>query len=486
MARGNHPMRARFWTAMPLVLLAIASCVGESPNRPERVVGGRNSNLVKVVTEEEARPILPLSSAGGISHSPRVGASARPRPSASPTTLPAGESNQATLTFEGSFKSSLFAGGTVGTPTQGTAGLAVLGNNASGVGMIYVPGPPAMIAFTDAVANQVRTLDLTTKEVKLLAGSPDRLAEGTTPGVTFFQSPGGIAYDFKRKVLYVADARGRIRRIALAGNTLGLAVNAVDTIAGYGNNEGFRDGKGKYNDDTTIDPINTRATFRRPQGLVCLGDTLYVADTGFHSIRAIDLTSTSFTVTTIAGGKGETASGAPADGAEAVAKADARFNEPIGIAVGIDQASLLSQKPSALYVADYNNHCIRKIDMAADGKVTVLTGKTLQPGSRDGTAAVAQLTRPLAVLADTQGNVFIGEQGNSRLRRADAAGKVVTISGSSTPGSGIGPASTASYGSIVGMTGEINLSTFSLAGLYVYDAGISGESKGPRILKVAE
>ncbi|MDZ4289065.1 MAG: choice-of-anchor D domain-containing protein, partial [Prosthecobacter sp.] len=97
----------------------------------------------------------------------------------------------------------------------------------------------------------------------------------------------------------------------------------------------------------------------------------------------------------------------------------ARFNGPQGIA---------RDKAGNLYVADKNNHVIRKITPA--GVVTTIGGKAGFCGSTDGPLAVALFNCPQGVAVDAAGNIYVADSGNMVIRKISPAGIVSTVAGS--------------------------------------------------------
>ena len=86
-----------------------------------------------------------------------------------------------------------------------------------------------------------------------------------------------------------------------------------------------------------------------------------------------------------------------------------------------------------LYVADFNNNKIRKIDTA--GVITTYAGTGAFAYGGDGGPAIdAQLNRPAGVYADAVGNIFIADEFNHCIRRIDASGTITTIAGCDTAG----------------------------------------------------
>lgn len=103
-----------------------------------------------------------------------------------------------------------------------------------------------------------------------------------------------------------------------------------------------------------------------------------------------------------------------------------------------------------IYVNNYGGHSISKIVPSADGtgNATVIAGNMLNFGSSDGDLFTARFYRPADVAVDNQGNLYIADQGNHRIRKitnqSDGNVQVTTIAGS-TAGNIDGPASSALF-----------------------------------------
>jgi sugar lactone lactonase YvrE len=177
------------------------------------------------------------------------------------------------------------------------------------------------------------------------------------------------------------------------------APQAVSTIAGTGA-AGIADG-----------PVDT-ATFLAPTGLARAADgTLYVADEAAQRIRTIS----GGVVRTLAG-SGELATNglSVAGGYRDGPALQARFNRPAGLALGRD---------GALYVADSNNACVRRIE---NGSVSTVAGKCGERGSSDGPVAEARLKDPRALAFDPAGNLYIADY-DWGLRKLDRNGVLSTV-----------------------------------------------------------
>ncbi|MCA1634435.1 MAG: gluconolaconase [Acidobacteria bacterium] len=200
------------------------------------------------------------------------------------------------------------------------------------------------------------------------------------------QNPFGIAVDARGNV-YVADAgeSNRLRKIGVD--------NSVTTLAG--GVEGFADGAG------------ASASFNTPSGIaIDARGNLYVADTANNRIRKV---TPEGMVSTLAG-DGTT-------GARDGAAHMAQFNAPVGVAV--------DARGERVYVADTYNDRIRLIT-TTDGQVVTLAGGNA-PGYMDGAGGSALFDTPCALVATPDGELFIADTGNRRLRKLSKDGQVSTL-----------------------------------------------------------
>ena len=158
----------------------------------------------------------------------------------------------------------------------------------------------------------------------------------------------------------------------------------------------------------------TQAKMRGPFGVVRGPDgSLYVCDTYNHCMRKID---TKGIVTTVAGKGGE--KGYAGDGGLAT---EALLNEPYE--VRFDQAG-------NMYFVEMMNHVIRKVD-AKSGKISTIAGTGKKGFSGDGgLAKTARFNRPHSIQFGPNGNLFVCDIGNHRIRKIDMkTGKISTFSG---------------------------------------------------------
>jgi DNA-binding beta-propeller fold protein YncE len=95
----------------------------------------------------------------------------------------------------------------------------------------------------------------------------------------------------------------------------------------------------------------------------------------------------------------------------------AQLNEPCGLAV---------DRAGSVYIADTGNHRVRQV--APEGTIRTVAGTGRAGFSGDGgPATAARLDRPLGLVVDRQGQLFIVDSLNGRVRRVDAAGVITTV-----------------------------------------------------------
>ncbi|WP_446697131.1 NHL domain-containing protein [Streptomyces cinereospinus] len=102
------------------------------------------------------------------------------------------------------------------------------------------------------------------------------------------------------------------------------------------------------------------------------------------------------------------------------------MNRPYGVAV---------DSTGTLYIADNDNHRIRKV--TTDGKISTVAGTGAAGFGGDGGAAVsAQLNSPREVAVDGTGALYIADADNHRIRKVTSDGKISTVAGTGTEGFG--------------------------------------------------
>ncbi len=178
----------------------------------------------------------------------------------------------------------------------------------------------------------------------------------------------------------------------------------------------------------------TNARFTESFGIGYAGGDLYIADRSNNRIRKIDNYGI---VTTVAGNGLRGYSG---DGGYAI---DAELNWPHGVTV---------DRSGNLYIADNQNHVVRKINTL--GIISTIAGTGISGYSGDGgMATLAKLYSPSNIAIDQYGNLYIADDFTSVVRKITPAGIITTIAGNGTRGySGDGgPATLAALSSSMGV-----------------------------------
>ena len=202
--------------------------------------------------------------------------------------------------------------------------------------------------------------------------------------------------DVSNDTLYFTDVSNRRVR------AIDLVTGLITTVAGGGSDD---EGDGGAATEASLSTHPMRV-------LVKDGD-LYISDALYQRVRRVD--AGTGTISTVAGTGAESFSG---DGSPAK---DAGLAEPHGARFDGE---------GNLFIADSRNYRIRRID-GRTGLITTVAGTGHAGYSGDGMPAVeSDLFFPLAVALDAEGNLYIVDTDNDRIRRVDAAtGLISTVAG---------------------------------------------------------
>ncbi len=249
-------------------------------------------------------------------------------------------------------------------------------------------------------------------EIETVAGNgtPGYMGDGGAGISAQLNQPYDVAVDGASNV-YIADTANYVIR------KLDASTGIITTVAG--------NGMAGYSGDGGA---ATSAELNAPKSVVVdIAGNLYIADTGNNVIRKVDA-STGIMTTVAGNGK----AGYSGDGGAATS---AQLNTPYGVAVDI---------AGNLYVADVENHVIRKVTVST-GIITTVAGNGKAGYSGDGGAAIsAEMSSPEGVAVDSLGNLYIAVFGNCVIRKVAAStGIITTVAGNGTAGySGDGGAAT--------------------------------------------
>ncbi|GAA3169932.1 MULTISPECIES: SMP-30/gluconolactonase/LRE family protein [Streptomyces] len=232
------------------------------------------------------------------------------------------------------------------------------------------------VYLADTGNDRLRRVDAATKKITTVAG-------GTLD--TRLSRPYGVAVSPQGKI-YVADTGNH--RVC----EVDVAARRITTVAGTGT-AGF---SGEEGPADQVQLYNPGALATDAAG------NLYIADVDNCRVRKLDVGAAY--VTTVAGGTKKT-----------------ELNRPYGVA---------AHARGDVYIADTLNSRVCKVD-ASSAAFSVIAGTDSEGFSGDGGPAVrAQLNRPYGVAVDGQGDVYIADTGNHRVRRVAAGTKnITTIAG---------------------------------------------------------
>jgi DNA-binding beta-propeller fold protein YncE len=304
------------------------------------------------------------------------------------------------------------------TTLAGTAGMRGHGDGRGNSARFNGPSGLALdpeggrLFVTDSSNHVVRAIDLTTLQVTTLAGAPGRSGSNDGAGAAArFSHPHGLALAGGQ--LFVSGLDGAVRRVAIDSG-------AVTTLAGRSGQEGSRDGAG------------AEARFLDSYAVAADGDRVYVADRGNSNVRLVT------------GGEVRTLVGAPEPtGARDGRGEAARFAGPAAV--------VLDKHETAAYIADTENHLLRRIALPG-GEVTTLAGQPGMAGAMDGPGAMALLDRPIG-LAIGPGRLYVSEEAAHTLRAVDLDPvRVTTLAGAAgEPGYADGPGGAARFDGPAGL-----------------------------------
>jgi len=157
----------------------------------------------------------------------------------------------------------------------------------------------------------------------------------------------------------------------------------------------------------------TSAQLNKPEGVCVDGwGNIYIGDTENHRIRKVSLSGN---ISTVAGtGSG----GYDGDGGLAI---NAKLKKPNGVFV---------DSSGSIFIADTDNHCIRKVD-GVTGNITTVAGTGSSGKTGDGGPATnAKLNKPRGVFVDTSGDIYIADTENCSIRKVDVStGNISRVAG---------------------------------------------------------
>ena len=236
--------------------------------------------------------------------------------------------------------------------------------------------------FCDRVKQQVSKVDRRTKAITVVAGTGKEgfAGDGGPATEAQFKQPHSIAFTPDQQLLICDILNFRIR-------SLDLATGTISTWAGTGQRGPAADGA----------PL-TGTPLDGPRALaIDKAGNYYLALREGNAIYRLDVKGGRMYRFAGTGEKGFTGDGGDAR--------QAKLSGPKGVALAPD---------GSLYIADTENHAIRRVDRS--GIITTVAGTGERGDGPDGDPKKAKLARPHGVFVDAGGVVYIGDSENHRIR----------------------------------------------------------------------
>lgn len=244
-----------------------------------------------------------------------------------------------------------------------------------------------------AEQGRVRRIDLSSGEVATLVIGP---GQAVRDGDTIRTYSYDVKLDANGNLYWSDTAAHMVKR-------MDVATGAISVIAGTGDNGYSGDGGSAFN-----------AALSLPTGLAIDGSALYIADSGNHTVRRVDLITGM--IITLAGTGFE---GVSADGGKAV---EAKLSSPNGI---------VSDNAGNVFISEMGSNRIRRVD-SAGGLISTVAGTGSAGYNGDGIAASqASLRSPGLMTFDLFGNLIFADVSNNRVRMLEiSTGLIWTLAGS--------------------------------------------------------
>lgn len=301
------------------------------------------------------------------------------------------------------------------------------------------------VFIADTSNNVVRKVDHSTGIITTIAGIYGAYGyngDNIQATAASLGGPSAVAVDGNGNLLIADAGNGRIRMV-------NLSTGIISTVAGNGNDMPpyFAGDNGPA----------TAASLNSPRGIVIDNSgNIFIADTQNNRVRKVD--HATGIITTVAGG----GTGDLGDNGLATA---ASLNGPTGIALDAS---------GNLYIADYWNSRIRKVDHATNLITTVAGNGIAGLGGDGGPATAASLNQPWGVAVDANGHLFIADRNNGRIRQVTlATNTITTIAGGANTFWENGPALAAS------LSGPCQIAVDASGNIFVAEGG------GWRVRKIA-
>jgi sugar lactone lactonase YvrE len=307
---------------------------------------------------------------------------------------------------------------------------------------------------------------------------------------TRLNAPGGLAVDPAGNLFIAEVHNSRVRKVSPEGiiSTVAARLNvpqlmALDPAGNLFINERGANRMRKLSPAGVLTTVagNGRAGFsgdggpateariQGPGGIaVDPAGNLFIADHNNHRIRKV---SPDGLITTVAG-SGPAGQGNGASTGDGGLATEARLNGPCGLTLD-RSGNLFFAEAGEVSGHVGGGYRVRRV--SPDGIITTVAGSDAPGFSGDGgPASQARLNTPVGIAVDTEGNLFIADSNNHRIRKVDVGGIISTLAGNGTSRyAGDGVAATAT-----GLRWPVNLAVDAVGNLLITDF------EGNRVLKL--
>lgn len=291
--------------------------------------------------------------------------------------------------------------GVAGFSGDGGPGAAGRINNPYGLTI----GPDGALYFCEVDNHRVRRLDLKTRTLSTAAGNGRQgySGDGGPALDASLNQPYEVRFDGGGNMFFVEMQNHIVRRVD-------AHTHAISTVAGTGA-PGFGGDGGPA----------AKAQLRQPHSIAIAPDgALLICDIGNHRIRRVDLAAGTIDTYAGTGEQGPTPDGAPLRGTP--------LNGPRALATGPD---------GSLYVVLREGNAVFRID-PGEHKIHHIAGTGEKGYSGDGgPARLAKLSGPKGIARAPDGNLYLADTENHAIRRIDlASGIIQTVAGTGQRGDG--------------------------------------------------
>ncbi|MFM7201786.1 MAG: MopE-related protein, partial [Myxococcota bacterium] len=312
----------------------------------------------------------------------------------------------------------------------------------------------------------IRRISSSTGVISTVAGTGSAGSSGSSGPATqaTFNEPKGLAVDRDGWNLYIADTKNHvIRRVILVDTGLG-AVGTISTVVGSMGSSG----------SSGDNALATAAKLNEPRGIdFDYSGNLYIADTNNHRVRRYNVTDKKIYAFAGSGSDGDSGDGGAATSAELDLPGDVSVDVTTSVAiadtgnhrvriVGVDKKiNLLAgssegfsgdagaanvaklQDPLSVscsggevYVLDSGNFRVRKVaGLTGASVISTVLGAGMSGFSGDSLdARAARMSSPRGTAMDAQGNLYVADSKNHRIRKVSSIGRITSIAGTGVAG----------------------------------------------------